>query len=150
MPHFVIDCSENIIKLKSTKEIIQKVYDTAESTKLFDKGDIKVRINPFQYYNIGNTDDDFIHIFANIMEGRTTSQKKNLSEQIITELTAMFSEVPIISINIRDFEKATYCNKSMVQSLVVRFCLSHFDDRRNRIINRDGKVLCDISILRYD
>ena len=114
MPHFVIDCSENIIKLKSTKEIIQKVYDTAESTELFDKGDIKVRINPFQYYNIGNTDDDFIHIFANIMEGRTTSQKKNLSEQIITELKAMFSEVPIISINIRDFEKATYCNKSMV------------------------------------
>jgi len=114
MPHFVIDCSENIIKLKSTKEIIQKVYDTAESTELFDKGDIKVRINHFQYYNIGNTDDDFIHIFANIMEGRTTSQKKNLSEQIITELKAMFSEVPIISINIRDFEKATYCNKSMV------------------------------------
>ena len=114
MPHFVIDCSENIIKLKSPKEIIQKVYDTAESTGLFDKGDIKVRINPFQYYNIGNTDDDFIHIFANIMEGRTTSQKKNLSEQIITKLKAMFSEVPIISINIRDFEKATYCNKSMV------------------------------------
>ena len=114
MPHFVIDCSENIIKLKSPKEIIQKVYDTAESTGLFNKGDIKVRINPFQYYNIGNTDDDFIHIFANIMEGRTTSQKKNLSEQIITELKAMFSEVPIISINIRDFEKATYCNKSMV------------------------------------
>ena len=114
MPHFVIDCSENIIKLKSPKEIIQKVYDTAESTGLFNKGDIKVRINPFQYYNIGNTDDDFIHIFANIMEGRTTSQKKNLSEQIITKLKAMFSEVPIISINIRDFEKATYCNKSMV------------------------------------
>ena len=114
MPHFVIDCSENIIKLKSPKEIIQKVYDTAESTGLFNKGDIKVRINPFQYYNIGNTDDDFIHIFANIMEGRTTSQKKNLSEQIITKLKAMFSEVPIISINIRDSEKATYCNKSMV------------------------------------
>ena len=52
MPHFVIDCSENIIKIKSPKEIIQKVYDTAESTDLFDKGDIKVRINPFKYYNI--------------------------------------------------------------------------------------------------
>ena len=62
MPHFVIDCSENIIKIKSPKEIIQKVYDTAESTELFDKGDIKVRINPFEYYNIGNTKDDFIFI----------------------------------------------------------------------------------------
>jgi len=26
----------------------------------------------------------------------------------------MFPDFPIISINIRDFEKATYCNKSMV------------------------------------
>ncbi|RSC93885.1 5-carboxymethyl-2-hydroxymuconate Delta-isomerase [Tenacibaculum singaporense] len=114
MPHFVIDCSENIIKLKSPKEIIQKVYDTAESTNLFDKRDIKVRINPFEYYITGNTNDDFIHIFANIMEGRNTTQKKNLSEKIITELKLMFPEVPIISINIRDFEKATYYNKSMV------------------------------------
>ena len=48
------------------------------------------------------------------MEGRTVSQKKNLSERIITELKSMFPDVPIISINIRDFEKVTYCNKSMV------------------------------------
>ncbi len=114
MPHFVLDCSKNIIKIKSPEEIIQKGYDTAESTNLFDKGDIKVRINPFEYYSIGNTDDDFIHVFANIMEGRTVAQKKNLSERIITKLNSMFPQVPIISINIRDFEKATYCNKSMV------------------------------------
>ena len=114
MPHFVIDCSENIISIKSPSEIIQKVYDTAESTNLFDKGDIKVRINPFEYFNIGNTKDDFIHIFANIMEGRTSAQKKNLSERIVSKLKSMFPDVPVISINIRDFEKATYCNKSMV------------------------------------
>lgn len=114
MPHFVIDCSENIIKIKTPDDLIQKVYDTAESTDLFDIGDIKVRINPFKYYNIGNTKDDFIHIFANIMEGRTVSQKKNLVEKIISELKLMFPDVPIISMNIRDFEKATYCNKSMI------------------------------------
>jgi 5-carboxymethyl-2-hydroxymuconate isomerase len=114
MPHFVIDCSENILNLKSPEEIMQAVYDTAESTGLFDVGDIKVRINPFQYYNTGNTKDDFIHVFANIMEGRTIAQKSNLSNKIISQLKLMFSEVPILSINIRDFEKATYCNKSMV------------------------------------
>jgi 5-carboxymethyl-2-hydroxymuconate isomerase len=114
MPHFVIDCSQNILNLKSPKEIMQTVYDAAESTGLFDLGDIKVRINPFQYYNIGNTKDDFIHIFANIMEGRTTDQKSNLSKKIISQLKVIFPEVPILSINIRDFEKATYCNKSMV------------------------------------
>lgn len=114
MPHFVLDCSENIIQLKSPEEILQKVYNTAEASDLFAKGDIKVRINPFKYYTIGNTQDDFIHVFANIMEGRSIEQKKQLSDSIIKELKIMFPQVPIISINIRDFEKATYCNKTMV------------------------------------
>jgi len=114
MPHFVIDCSEQIIKLKTPENIMQKVYDTAKSTGLFTPEDIKVRINPFQYYNTGNTKDDFIHVFADIMQGRNTEQKANLSKQIVTELKTMFPQVPIISINIRDFEKATYCNKTMV------------------------------------
>ena len=114
MPHFVIDCSKHIIKLKTPHEIIQKVYDTAEATALFEKGDIKVRINPFEYYNVGNSTDDFIHVFANVMEGRSVNQKKNLADNIVAALKLMFADVPIISINIRDFEKATYCNKSMV------------------------------------
>ncbi len=114
MPHFVIDCSKNITELKAPEEIIQNVYDSAESSQLFDRGDIKVRITPFEHYNIGNTKNDFIHIFANIMEGRSSEQKSNLSRGIISELKKMFPEVPIISINVRDFEKATYCNKSMV------------------------------------
>jgi 5-carboxymethyl-2-hydroxymuconate isomerase len=114
MPHFVIDCSKDIISIKTPNEIMQTVYDTAESSTLFDKGDIKVRINPFQHHNIGNTKEDFIHIFANIMEGRTTDQKAMLSKSIITALKLMFPNVPIISINIRDFEKITYCNKSMI------------------------------------
>lgn len=83
MPHFVIDCSENIIKIESPKKIIQKIFDAAESTELFKVGDIKVRINPFEYYNIGNTKGDFIHIFPNIMEGPTVSQKKIYRKELL-------------------------------------------------------------------
>ena len=114
MPHFVIDCSENIIELKNPEEIMQNVFDSAVSSQLFEEGDIKVRINPFKHYNIGDSKNHFIHIFANIMEGRSSEQKSNLSRGVISELKNMFPEVAIISINIRDFEKATYCNKSMV------------------------------------
>jgi 5-carboxymethyl-2-hydroxymuconate isomerase len=114
MPHFVINCSQNIVNIKTPEVIMQNVYVAADSTDLFAKGDIKVRITPFEYYNTGNTKNDFIHVFANIMEGRTVAQKRNLSEKIITDLKSIFPDVPIISINIRDFEKATYCNRSMV------------------------------------
>jgi len=113
MPHFVIDCSENILDIRPPKEIMQAVYDTAYATGLFKKPDIKVRINPFKLYNIGEA-KSFMHVFANIMEGRNTDQKKDLSHKIVSKLNELFPEVPIISINIRDFEKATYCNKPMV------------------------------------
>lgn len=116
MPHFVIDCSEQIIKLKSPESIMQIVYDAAKSTELFIPEEIKVRITAFQHYNVGNTKDYFIHVFANIMEGRNTDQKAHLSKSIVTELKLMFPEVPIISMNIRDFEKQTYCNRAMIQS----------------------------------
>ena len=117
MPHFIIDCSENILTLKTPEEIIRAVYESTESTNLFDKkdaGGIKVRINPYKYYTTVDSKDDFIHVFANLMEGRTTVQKKNLSNQVITKLKSMFPSVQVISMNIRDFEKSTYCNKSMV------------------------------------
>ncbi|EAR00064.1 5-carboxymethyl-2-hydroxymuconate Delta-isomerase [Maribacter sp. HTCC2170] len=113
MPHFVLECSENVLEIKSPQEIMQKVYDSAESIGLFAKGDIKVRINPYQYYKVGGTNDKFVHVFANIMEGRSTEQKNKLSNSIVSELNEMLPNVPIISINIRDFERATYCNKSM-------------------------------------
>jgi len=114
MPHFVIDCSENIIQLKTPEEIMQTVYGIAESTGLFADGDIKVRINPFSHFKLGPSKQSFIHIFGNIMEGRNTVQKAGLSNKIISELKKMFPGVPIISMNIREFEKETYCNRSMV------------------------------------
>ena len=114
MPHFVIDCSENIIQLRTAEEIMQTVYDIAESTGLFAEGDIKVRINPFSHFKLGPSKQDFIHVFGNIMEGRTILQRSDLSNKIIKELKKMFPAVPIISMNIREFEKATYCNRSMV------------------------------------
>ncbi len=114
MPHFIIHCSKSILTRKSPSDFMQQIHDEADSTGLFAKGDIKVRISSFEQYNNGNSKKDFIHIFANIMEGRTVDQKKDLSKKIISKLKSEFPEVPIISINISDFEKATYVNKSMV------------------------------------
>ena len=115
MPHFVIECSENILQVKIPSEIMQAVYEIAEASNLFTKGDIKVRINPYKYYKLGDGKESFIHVFGNFMEGRTIEQKKNLSENIVGRLKTMFPDVPIISMNVVDFEKATYTNKGMLK-----------------------------------
>ncbi|GAA4890841.1 hypothetical protein GCM10023311_13910 [Flaviramulus aquimarinus] len=115
MPHFVIDCSENILTIQQPEKIILEVHQTAVNTGLFDESDIKVRLNPFkEHYLVGGKQGDFIHVFGNIMEGRSINQKAGLSKNIISKLKEMFPLVKFIAININDFEKATYCNKAMV------------------------------------
>ena len=114
MPHFIIDCSDNIIQQKSPDEIMRAVYEVAEATGLFAANDIKVRLRPYQYFRLGEGKQDFIHIFGNIMEGRSTEQKANLSRQIMERLNEMFPDISILSMNIREFEKATYSNKALI------------------------------------
>ena len=114
MPHFIIECSENVLEHATAEKIMQAVYDSAEATGLFAKNDIKVRLNPYRYYMLGETKDNFLHIFGNIMEGRTTGQKANLSKQIISRLNNLLPDISILSMNIREFELATYCNKSLI------------------------------------
>ena len=114
MPHFVIDCSENILNSHDEEFIIEQIHLVANSTGLFDEGDIKVRLNPYQKFIVGNKREDFIHVFAHIMQGRTSNQKADLSQQVVAKLVDLFPKVLNIAINIKDFEKATYCNRTML------------------------------------
>lgn len=114
MPHFIVDCSKNILELKDPKEILNEVFETAFSTGLFSKDAIKVRLNSYKYSLVLGGDKDFIHVFGNIMEGRTLEQKADLSRKIVSKLNQLFPEVPIISMNIRDLEKSSYINKTML------------------------------------
>ncbi len=114
MPHFVMDCSESVLKSHDEDVIIKQIHLVANSTGLFAEGDIKVRVSPFQKYSVGNTREDFIHVFAHIMQGRTTEQKAELSQQVVAKLVTLFPHIPNIAMNISDFEKATYCNRAML------------------------------------
>jgi 5-carboxymethyl-2-hydroxymuconate isomerase len=46
------------------------------------------------------------------MEGRTPEAKANLSKDIVEELTVMFPDISNIAVNVRDFERATFCTNS--------------------------------------
>ena len=119
MPHFIIDCSESILSLAKPNALMRTVFAAAESTGLFavsGVGGIKVRLNPYRHCINVDDHEHFVHVFANIMEGRTQEQKKTLSDKVVRALTELLPEVEIISMNIRDFEKATYYNATMVQA----------------------------------
>lgn len=108
MPHFVIDCSKNVIKKHDVNEINKRIYRVALSTGLFEANDIKVRVNAYDQCLVGNNSEDFIHIFAHIMEGRTDAQKAELSESLVMQLARLFPSIKNLAMSVSEFEKSTY------------------------------------------
>lgn len=118
MPHFVIDCSDSVSSLADPDELMRAVYTAAVSTGLFATagvGGIKVRLRPYRYFINVDAHEHFVHVFAYIMEGRTQEQKKTLSESVVRALKELLPTVDIVSMNVADFEKATYCNAPMLE-----------------------------------
>lgn len=114
MPHFVLNCSQNIPELVSLSTIMKNFHIKTVSKGLFDEKNIKVRINSFKNYLIYNIEDESIHVFSNIMKGINTSQKKELSESIFKGLNETFPEVLIYN-NISEFKKSTFYNKLILK-----------------------------------
>jgi len=112
MPHFIIDCSSTILETNSAEDLLQTVHSAAKESALFNQSIIKVRIRPYTNHLVDGEKADFIHVFGNIMEGRTIEQRAMLSRLVIKKLKSKYSDVPTISMNIFEFEKATYCNRN--------------------------------------
>ncbi len=119
MPHLVIHCSESVTQRTAPEDIIDVVFEAAESTGLFATsgvGGIKVRLETFRHYRNVEGRTDFVHVFGHIMEGRTDEQKAALSKAVVGALTRLLPSVEIISMNVSDFERASYTNATQVNS----------------------------------
>jgi 5-carboxymethyl-2-hydroxymuconate isomerase len=111
MPHFIIDCSSNILSNVSESEILKAVLEATDATTLFAKEDIKVRVNAYKEFEVGGKKTDFIHVFGYILEGRKAEQKAKLSKNVVAVLTAMFPAVKFIAMSVDEFALAGYCNR---------------------------------------
>jgi 5-carboxymethyl-2-hydroxymuconate isomerase len=114
MPHFILDCSRTIERHAKLDDILKVVHDTADGTGLFKPGEVKVRINLYDHYTIGGTQDDFVHTIAYIWTGRSEEQRRDLSRQIVKALKDLLPDVHIISIDIREIDRAMYNNLDTV------------------------------------
>jgi len=114
MPNFIVDCPQDVISMRKHVQLMQTISDAAEATGLFNPLDIKVRIRPYEHYLVANKQQDFMHVFGYIREGRTDEQKAMLSRQIVSALKQLYPEFPVISMNVMEFDNVSYLNTRML------------------------------------
>jgi len=85
MPHFTIEYSSNLDPDIDLHAIVDAVHQCAVDSTLFKIGGIRVRTLRHEIYKIadGNPENAFMHIRANILEGRSVADRERLGNSMI-------------------------------------------------------------------
>nr|WP_010133081.1 5-carboxymethyl-2-hydroxymuconate Delta-isomerase [Microbulbifer agarilyticus] len=115
MPHLVIEYSQKLEDSISIPALVSNGQQAMNDTGLFSAGAIKTRAVPFREFVLGKSHEGssnlFIHAEVRILEGRTSEQKETLSAAIFNYLCEAAPEVPEISVEVRDMQKASYSKR---------------------------------------
>jgi len=115
MPHCVIHCPSVLIEEVDVSGLMTAVYHATESSGLFKRGDIKVRIMPTEYYLVGHTSAVFAHLECLLLSGRTLVQRQNLAQLLTKAMCESLPDVEMLSVEVREVVKASYCNREALE-----------------------------------
>lgn len=110
MPHLIIEYSNNISSKDTFQEITQAAHEAMIQSGLFSPADIKTRSYMAEDFLVGEKgrQGSFVHARIYLLEGRTTREKQNLSEQLRDTLRLHLKNVDQLSVDIRELKKDTY------------------------------------------
>ncbi|MBX3512223.1 MAG: 5-carboxymethyl-2-hydroxymuconate isomerase [Xanthobacteraceae bacterium] len=91
MPHFVIEYSANLEPDVDLRAVVDAVHKSAVDSGLFKIGGIRVRTLRHEIYKIadGNPEHAFLHVRANILEGRSVEDRERLGNAMIAAVDAL-------------------------------------------------------------
>jgi 5-carboxymethyl-2-hydroxymuconate isomerase len=111
MPHIIIEHSQNAFNPLELNAVLNDVAMAISNTKLFSPQNIKVRLHPAEHFLLDASLSGFIHVQCRIHKGRSSNQKKAVSESVLNSLTTYSKNATVITVEIVDMEQASYTKK---------------------------------------
>ena len=112
MPHCIIDCPAALARRVGEQALLAAVHDAIDASGLFKPGDIKARLNAFEHYRCGATQDDFVHVALYLFAGRSAEQQRSLASATLAALVALLPDVEALSMDVREMPRETFVNRS--------------------------------------
>lgn len=110
MPNLVMEYSNSAGERMNIEGLLEDLHQSALECGLFDVDSVKSRAHRYHSWLIGEkgNDADFIHIDFQLLSGRTTEQKRDLSRRLMAILTKQASNIDSLTVNIRDMDKECF------------------------------------------
>lgn len=116
MPHCVIECPVELVSLVDLERLVSAIHDAAESSNLFEPGDVKARLVLSEHYVVGGIKAPYVHTVVHLLSGRSDDQKKHLADLVTTAVCHLLPSVEMISTEARDIPRLAYSNRRSVQA----------------------------------
>ncbi len=108
MPHVIIEHAAEVAEQIALDELVDAVHEAAFASGLFPEYDIKTRAIAYQQHRTGQTRDSFVHVAVHLLDGRSDTQKSELSESILARIEPMLPGVASVGVEIIDMHRASY------------------------------------------
>jgi 5-carboxymethyl-2-hydroxymuconate isomerase len=108
MPHFQIEYARPLEQSIDLISVMNTIHEVGGNSGIMDPADIKVRAIPYDLYLLAGKADLFIHITVSLLKGRTDEQKESLAIQLRSALAVFLTDLPSLSIDIRDMNSTAY------------------------------------------
>lgn len=108
MPHVIIEYTPDCVSDTQAMALCDVVFDAAVDSGLFAVENIKVRSIPVTAYRMGLRGEGFVCVQCRIHSGRTSTQKKALSEAIVAALRKLELDTAILTAEIVDMDQGSY------------------------------------------
>lgn len=108
MPHLIIEYSADCLDREQAQSIADTVFEVSKASGLFETANIKSRAIPVTAYRLGVDGRGFVCVRCRIHAGRSTAQKKQLSEAVVAALRELKPGVAAITAEVIEMDPASY------------------------------------------
>jgi len=112
MPNFIIEYSESLNTQISDEKLMDHVFLGAKNSGHFPPEAIKLRTQARKHFRLHGKQNDFLHISAHILSGRTDEQKSEISNAVLSELQGLALNSVFVSVEIVDIHRASFVDFS--------------------------------------
>lgn len=111
MPHCIVEYSQNLEQEVPPADFLEAVKEACITSALFSIEDIKLRSFSYKSFLTGGEEDAFVHVTLRVLSGRTSEQKKQLSDLVLEALTQFSLKNVSLSVEVCEMERDSYVKR---------------------------------------
>jgi len=111
MPHIMIEFSQDKLEALQPQVLVEKAFETVKLTGLFTSENIKVRLHPVEFYQLGLKDSGFVHIICRIHAGKTELQKSKLTQDLLKAISESLNGGWVITVEVIEMDRNSYAKQ---------------------------------------